>query len=188
MSVFDYMRSQEEVAIALWLDECFEAGLIDTWEYEPVKIKISGRETSNLYKPMKRGPRRYKEVERAIIHAESYTPDFVVSGFDTDFNYFAGMHSTAYDKDVYVMMDVKGIAGRSSIGWGHKQKLLYYYAMVFVNKVIPEKLFKKTFVPFKKCLYTHTEKKGLLQKRFHGCRIGVASWVDDVWKGRHGGK
>jgi len=90
-----------------------------------------------------------KIVDKFLLHPHRYTPDFVfyttnlIERFD---------HGLVPCNGNIVFVDVKGVyaGGRhnnSSITFPISQKWVYAKFGIYINKVVPEKFFRKTFVP-----------------------------------------
>ena len=110
-----------------------------------------------------------KTIDKFLLHPHKYTPDFVFYKLDPldQFN-----HGLIDCKKKIVFVDVKGsfFGGRnnnSSITFPISQKWVYDKYEIYINKVVPDKFFKKTFVP-KSVAYG---KRGQLLKRWKDCDI-----------------
>lgn len=144
--------SDEELHFYYWLGDAIEIGLITGWQYHVQNFQLSGRVTIKVPAPIKKDIARTKK--KFLLHPQQYTPDFVF-GLSTDFmdriGYKIGMYPPSHKLGRIVIADVKGTyAGRnnnSAITFPIIQKWLCDKQNIYVNKVVPAHLFRKTWCP-----------------------------------------
>jgi len=148
--------SDEERQVACWLNECEKAGFVDRVLYHAVEYQLSDRIAD--------------EKGRFLLHGHKYSPDFVFC-LKTPLKPFQKFFK--YRKNIVI--DVKGSFSKyhDQKSFSLNQKWTYARYGVYVQKVIPEKLFKATFVP-EACRYT--KKRGQLVKKYLGCKV-VGDWI-----------
>jgi hypothetical protein len=143
--------SEEEKQVAYWLNEADEAGLVSNVFYHIREYELSQRVTDGN--------------GRFLLHPHKYTPDFSFI-LETPLKVFQQFFK--YQRDIVI--DVKGSFSKyhDQKSFSINQKWVYAKYGVYVQKVIPEKLFKKTFVP-EICRYTPTRK--WFVKKYVGCKV-----------------
>lgn len=170
--------SQEEIEFYCWCKELKENNTIDFFVYHHKSYILSDKKTQLIYN--KKGTP--KEIH--LLHPHTYTPDFEISldpfNFSQDINFFikAGF-KVINNIDTYpnlpprIIIDTKGTYNKfeSERVFRVNQKWLYDKYNIYVNKVVPIHLFRKTFVPSAVAY----GKRGELFKRFEGCKIGFSS-------------
>ena len=120
--------------------------LVDGIIYHPSSFKLAPKQTIKEEVQLKT---KTKIVDKFLLHPHKYTPDFVfyttnlIERFD---------HGLVPCNGNIVFVDVKGVyaGGRhnnSSITFPISQKWVYAKFGIYINKVVPEKFFRKTFVP-----------------------------------------
>ncbi len=140
-------------------------GLVSDIVYQPSSFMLSPRQSTKVIKQLKT---KTKEIDRFLLHPHVYTADFKFVG-SPDFD---KIDHEMLSYDGYYYVDVKGsFAGgfrnSSAITFPINRKWVYEKYGIFVNKVIPEKLFKKTFIP-RDLAYG---KMGNLLKKWANCKI-----------------
>jgi len=150
-------KNKEELYFSYYLDELIEHKLITSYSYE--------EETFELSEDVKYAYRKYTQLKtkvkkqtivKSLLKPCTYTPDFVIiadkplEGF---FNIIANNPIFISTDDLKCYVDVKGLfAGRTNstqYTFPLKQKWMYQKYGIYTNKVVPEKLFAKTFTPKK---------------------------------------
>jgi len=141
--------SQEELDFKHWLDEAYEAGLIEGFE----KCE-KGVHTFELI-----GKQHYirDSVPKHCFASVEYTPDFIVCSCE--------LIKDRPTPDRNVFIDVKGSFSQHN---DNKQfqiirKMMFAFKHIYVHKVVPDKLFIKTWVP-ELCRYTKV--KGDIKKKY----------------------
>ena len=114
--------------------------------YHPSSFLLSKRQTVKVTKQLKT---KTKVIDKFLLHPHKYTPDFVfyITNFIERYE-----HELIPCKKNIVFVDVKGVyaGGRhnnSSVTFPISQKWVYDKYGIYINKVVPEKFFRKTFVP-----------------------------------------
>jgi len=156
----DDLRSDEEMAMVLWLREATEHGLVLAWAYEPKKISMfCGRDFKETIENKKTDTLTYKK--RMLHPSEGYTPDFKITFTDMGWDMIHKSLLKACSKPLMartIYIDTKGTyAQHGSAHFGLVQKVIYAKYGFFVEKVIPfyktkkakkaKGLFVDTFAP-----------------------------------------
>lgn len=140
--------SAEEVAVYEWLLEAKEAGLVADFDYHPDSIQIYNDVKEECIVDNKVKPRH-------LLRGLSYTMDFAVI-FKDSIRMFDKLPikllRSSYDEtlDHYILyIDIKGTYSiyNDNVKFSVIQKALYDKKGIFVQKVIPQKLFLATWVP-----------------------------------------
>jgi hypothetical protein len=167
------MDSIEEVQFAHWLDEAKERGVVIRWDYHPEPFELSKKVSiyeRKKYITPKKQIERTKTIKRCLARGHIYQADFKLLFDLHSFKFSHGLISV--DKFTYYI-DIKGAYHPNS---DHKQlfsvnqKWVLQKHGVYVNKVIPEKFFKKTWVP-KAVAFMSNRKKPTRRKKFIGCKL-----------------
>ena len=138
--------SGEEEWFSIWLRTAENRGMVDDIIYHPSSFILSPKQTIKKEVQLKT---KIKTVNRFLLHPHTYTPDFAFYITNIIHQYDHGLVPC---KGNIVFVDVKGVfsGGRhnnSSITFPISQKWVYTKYGIYINKVVPEKFFKKTFVP-----------------------------------------
>jgi hypothetical protein len=156
----DY-KSTEEYHMALWCAEAKEAGYITDWAYEDKEYPLSGSVVdfkTTIHHTKTKGA-RFKEKEFTLLKAHSYTPDFRIWPEDKFFSMDHGLwryttpcklfYSDGDDNIQPYVIDVKGTFQRfdGARSFSINQKWVFEKHRIYINKVVPPKFFKKTWVP-----------------------------------------
>lgn len=137
--------SGEEWQVFNWLQEAVAYGLVRDVVYQPKPFELAPRASVEVLKQMKT---KTKKVDEFLFHPHKYTPDF---SFSCAYGYFScafrAIRVGLYQPNVII--DVKG--GFNRFGdpkqFSINQKWVWDKFGIYVEKVVPEKLFKKTWVP-----------------------------------------
>jgi hypothetical protein len=89
-------------------------------------------------------------AEYGRVKPKVYTPDFIFSINDKTFQHANNQHLKV-SPDGLVYVDVKGEYTKqltSSITFPDRQAMMWDKHSIYVNKIVPTKLFSKTFVPY----------------------------------------
>lgn len=174
---FEETASAEEMYFYWWLEELIRNEYIRAVVYQPDEVEITPRQTIT-YNRQK--PKVLKEEEHHLLHNLSYTADYLIHwnekalgifyysmNMDSSSGFTSSLRTipfaTKHSGDMAMSwVDVKGTSSR----YGQKsdtifsviQKVLYAYKGIYVNKVVPIKLFEKTFTP-ERYLFTDKTKK-----------------------------
>ena len=169
---FEDFASTEEWEFYNWLLEVERYGIVSEIEYQPNTFTLSKKvwytENVKYLTKAKKTP-KVKIVTRGLLRPCTYTPDF---RFDIHNSLIQSIikntHAMPCTKTI---VDTKGnFAGKKNNGaitFPVKQKWLYQTHGLYVEKVIPEKLFKMTFVPEVARL---SPKKKQPVKKYIGCK------------------
>lgn len=138
------MDSDEERHFYSWLLEAEETGIVSDIEYQPRSFELSPRASMKIEKQLKT---KTKMVDKFLLHPHKYTTDFSFEwhGMGSPFVMIKGM----------CWVDVKGTFNKygDPKQFSINQKWIYQKYGIFINKVVPQKLFLKTFCP-EACRYT----------------------------------
>jgi hypothetical protein len=152
------LRSKEELYFTWWLDELRANGFIIEYDYEPITLTLSEKVEIPVTKVTftKKGLRKEEVKMKTILHAHEYTPDFKIKFSDERIIKVPLITSV----DEYVWIDVKSDWNQNNMNreFSINQKWVYQKHNKFVNKVVPEKLFKATFTPERYLLTDVTNK------------------------------
>jgi hypothetical protein len=164
------MDSGEEVYFAHWLDEAMSAGWVEKWAYvtKPFEVcpyvRLPYIKTTALKTKTK-----VEEKEFILLHDLEYTPDFKIKWTEKGMKKFVspikGEKNTYADpksmffcgywqvKDISLStttwvevkptFDMHGKISKFSV----LQKILWTFKGIFVDLIIPDHLFKDTFMP-----------------------------------------
>ena len=147
----DAVRSDEEWAMVLWLQEATKNNLVKSWDYEAYAITLfkSAKYIETVHMKTKS-----KCVERHLLRGASYTPDFVFDLTELGVKCFAKEFKASIHTNggTMVVVDVKGGFQPSSFGSDGRyfsliQKCMFHLNGIYVQKIVPKKLFAKTFCP-----------------------------------------
>jgi hypothetical protein len=154
-------RSDEEIYMSWWLDELVEAGYVKHYKYEERTLILMNEVKMPWTEQMKTGT---KKREHHLFAQSTYTPDFEITWNTKAFGIFIPGFATAHrpyfmgaeyvDDCADCLIDVKGDhamgASRgnfSQFSFPYKQKMAWQNLKIYVQKVVPIKLFRETFVP-----------------------------------------
>ena len=160
--------SQEEIFFSWYLMELKEHGVIKEWSYHPKKFILSDRIVYVYEKQLKT-----KSIikDSVILNNHEYQADFLIKWNPQWLGkIYMSLTSKLHVRDFvfiasndkhFTVIDVKGtFAGphnNSAISFPLDQKWTYQKYGIYVQKIIPKKLFPATFTP-KKYLLTPTGK------------------------------
>lgn len=160
----DYsVDSNEEVAFLHWCEESYQNKLIDI-------------EFDNFYQPP-----AYEllpcikiqdgKKEKTLLREHSYTLDFIIIPTDKLFELFPKLEKyliKSFDNKCYI--DIKGMFNKNGGDrtFSINQKLLYNKYQIYVNKVIPNKLFINSFLPEKE---KYSPKKHQLREKYKDLKL-----------------
>jgi len=138
-----------------WLVDAKNNNLIKVIIYQPSPFILSDRVSVQIEKKLKT---KTKIVDHFLFHPHKYTADFsFIIMSEKLSNIFVGKHILD-NKIIYI--DVKGSGNRHDGGraFSINQKWVMEKYNIYVEKIIPYELFKKTWVP-KNCRLTPKTKK-----------------------------
>jgi len=147
--------SPEEIEFYQWCEEAVENNIISSFVYHPNPYILSEQVTYTKTKVLKT---KIKEIKAELLKPHVYTPDFWVIGVKRPIF----KDSVFY----YKTIDVKGSFSRfnDDKSFSINQKWMYQKHGIYVEKIIPEKFFRETWVP-QKARYTPA---GKLKKKYIG--------------------
>lgn len=144
--VFD---SKEEIQFYKWCSELKDASLILDFEYQPMPFLLSDTvRKDEVYSSLS------KKKASVLLKSHVYTADFKIVfsdkfidlfGYPTFLKYFYPSSSDPY----VVYVDIKGNFNKFS---GDRilainQKWVYQTYKAYINKIVPDDLFRDTFLP-----------------------------------------
>lgn len=163
--------SEEERLFYIYVNELKDRGYIDEYEYhtneynlfDPVKIKW-----------IKQLKTKQKNMEKSLLQGHIYTPDFhifwTLKAYKifycdiTDGEYigkvpFVNNVGQKYEEDRGTIIEIKPSFDFQNMSrmFIINQKWMWQKHDLYVQKIVPQKLFEKTFTP-EKALYTKTGK------------------------------
>lgn len=157
--------SDEEVFVAMWLQELQNSGFISRW----AKVELPYHLTSGLKRTYTKitqlKTKQKTEVKQQVLLKPSeYTPDFIVnfseegrllfvSSLEPESVFIPGM--LFYKNTPGVVLEVKPLFDQQNMErlFKNNQKFLWEKEKIFVNLVEPTALFKKTFMPVEAAPY-----------------------------------
>ena len=157
---YEPFHSLEEVYFSWYLDELTEAGFVIKYEHQPSPIRLSPKVSYRWEKPMKT---KTKKMNSALLQEHVYTPDFKVTWDDAAHAvFFKDVNSVKNHNDCYFWaetcllelvwdsyleikpsFDLNNMTRLFSIN----QKWIYDKLGLYVQKIVPVKLFMETFTP-----------------------------------------
>ena len=168
--------SKEEEYFSWWLDELQEAGYIYQYKRQFPTFELSEKVEKTLIKQLKT---KKKEVKRTLFQPCTYTPDFTIEWKLSSVNKFIVnvdwiVHNCALcynwegcdtilnpDRVWTVYVDVKpifSIRESDKAKFSILQKWVYQKYTKYINPVVYQKLFEKTFTPKRFLLTDKTNK------------------------------
>lgn len=161
-------ESKEELYFTWWLDELKLNGYIDNWKYHPKPFALSDSVKIIWQKQLKT---KVKKVPRTLMKGHNYQADFLIRWNNKAKNIFFGKDNTvnmiaypfmaeynSFHNYYRSIVDVKGTFNQND-AWRRfsiDQKWVWQRYKIYVQKVIPIKLFKSTFTPIR---YLKTDKQ-----------------------------
>ena len=154
--IFD---SREEVWFAMWCEELKQAGLIRYWHKEIESIEVIPSYSLQYNKITELKTRTKAEAKSfKLLNNLSYTADFEISFTNEGFDIFVSPINENIKPDRYFFcynpknmciievkpsFDQHGKTARFSL----LQKMIWHNLGIFVDLIIPEDLFRDTFMP-----------------------------------------
>lgn len=151
--------SDEEVFVAMWLQELKEADYIKCWTKTEMPFPMTQGLKRNYIKETQLKTKLKQEIKTNILLRPSeYTPDFIVNFTKKGVDKFVGLLEPAngfkpgmlfYKNTPGVILEVKPTFDQNNMERLFKlnQKFLWEKDKIFVNLVEPVALFEKTFIP-----------------------------------------
>lgn len=138
--------SKEEWQFHHWLLEAEKADLIYNITYHPESYLLSEKASIWTEKKLKT---KTKNIEKFLLHPHSYQIDFKFKIKNKLMFEFLQKIRIAADKEICI--DVKGnFAGKNNstaVTFPLNQKWIYQQYGIYVQKIVPDKLFKATWIP-----------------------------------------
>lgn len=156
-----HFDSREEMDFYFWLAECRSAGLVGAWSYHPRTFELSPKVTYTTTVTLKT---KTVQKENHLLHPCVYTPDFSFM-LTAPRSWLLTPH---FHGQPLAWVDVKGAFSihNDDVKFSVVQKWLYQRYKVYINKIVPQKLFEVTFVP-RRAAYTT---RGALRTCYTSCR------------------
>lgn len=149
------MLSEEEVFFLWYLEELQEAEYVDKFTSKPHSFKLSDKVVLNF---VQQGKKSSKTVPKTLLHDHIYTPDFEIVWtkkadrvFTASGGNFLGLKIPFYTDGNYSCIEVKPEFDHKAMQrfFSLNQKWVYNSKGIFVQKIIPNKIFAATFTPKK---------------------------------------
>jgi len=177
--------SKEEIEFVMWVEEAAEAGFIRDCQYHPITWEITPKVTYPVTKQLKT---KSKLVDKFLLHPLTYEPDFKIEFNESFFSTFGedalsniarmetknqlGQVLETIYRSPDIWIDVKGIFNQQD---AHRrfsviQKVIFDKMGTYVNMVIPEKFFNKTFVP-SNCAWMKNRIEPTRRKAYIKCKL-----------------
>lgn len=159
-----HLDSLEEWQIYNWVLELCKLGVIKSYEYQPTEFQLS---QSILYVPLYDNP---KNKSKSLLRSHEYTADFKIEFYETYgklLSQYFKIDKSMLDNDILtIYIDVKGTFQRNGgdRSFSINQKIVYDKFGIYVQKVVPQDLFKTLGIPIR-CLKGY---KGKPSKIFNG--------------------
>lgn len=143
-------KSKEELIFAEWLSEAKDNKLVEDWSYEEKTFELI---SSKSFLEVVELKTKSKILKRSLHASSSYTPDFKVILTELGMTTFKDVFKKAIlsskgSRIIYI--DTKGEYDRRQ-GDGRffslVRKVLYDKHGIWVEKVVPKKIFPKTYAP-----------------------------------------
>lgn len=162
--------SNEEIMFFSWCEELYQLGYIDIDKekfYQP-----------NTYTLLPKTTIECSLNDKSVVLREHvYSTDFIIKPKKELYDLFPKLAKyLIVSNDGYCHIDIKGNFAKNDGGrsFSINQKLLYLRFGIYVNKVIPDKLFEKSFIPKKE---QYSPKKKKLREKYKGLKT-----LDEILK------
>jgi WD40 repeat protein len=144
--------SNEEIYFTLWMDELVKAGYIKKWIRNEDSFQITPPAISRFFV-------KKKEKTQTILQDLEYTPDFIIHWDTSAIGLFCNFLNKEkitqpficqMESDVIIsIVEIKPSFDRNNMTrlFRHTQKVFYHFFQKYVNLIIIDKLFDKTFTP-----------------------------------------
>jgi hypothetical protein len=155
--IFD---SREEVWMAMWLEELKDFEYVETWErfVKPIKLFDAVQYPYTKITELKTKMKSERKVFN-LLYDLTYTPDFRVKWSEKGWDHFVSIIATGlnpkswffgtYEANGWTYIEVKPVYDQNdkTAKFSVIQKILWNVKKIFVDLIIPEKLFEGTFMP-----------------------------------------
>ena len=139
--------SKEELEFYHWCIEAKKYKIISDFKYNCESYQLSPKQTIDEERQLKT---KTKIVSKHLFHEHIYTPDFhLFKGERWGVIDKESKLISSHDNKTEIVIDVKGTFQMhdGSRSFSINQKWMYEKYGIYVNKLIPEKFFKLTWVP-----------------------------------------
>lgn len=169
--------SFEELYMSWWIDELKDAGYIIDAKHHPGVFKLS---PVQKFKTLKQLATKQREDEHTILRPHEYTPDWKIvwnekavgllckifdenNVLNKDIKAYFWAHLSKNDNKPFSIIDVKPFFDMQNMTrlFTINQKWVFVKHRLYVQKVVTDKLFEKTFCPQR---YLITNKSGKERK------------------------
>lgn len=153
-------NSNEELYFSWYLDDLVEAGFIINWSKE---VPFTLSETIK-YNAVKKQKKKEVTIEKTLLREHIYTLDFQINWSKSAVDLFKGRNGEPFwDNDTISYIEIKPIFERNNMIrlFGINQKWMHDKYGIYVQKIVPQKLFKESFTPSRFLL---TDKGGQARK------------------------
>lgn len=140
--------SENEIVFYEWLNEAIQYGFVEKFEYHPKSFKLFDGATYTYEKTtVLKTKTKIEQLERSLLQPHVYTCDFLITPTAAFKTLNSGIPDHILDNPFHV--DTKGGFSKRAdlVTFPIDQKWVYEKYGVFVVKIVPEKLFLKTWVP-----------------------------------------
>jgi len=144
MKIREDFVSNEEYHFYHWLKEAESHNLVTNIKYQPGKYPLSCRVSVPVEKKLKT---KTKIVDKFLFHPHYYSPDFSFCPSKKLSPFFISTMFVGAAKQVIV--DVKGTFNQynDQKQFVINQKWVYQKYGIYIEKIVPERFFKKTWCP-----------------------------------------
>lgn len=139
--------SNEEVDFYKWCVEAKRYKIISEFFYNDKSYTLSEKKTITIEKKLKT---KTKHVDKNLFHEHIYSPDFrLIKGERWSVIHDISNLLSTHDDETEFVVDVKGSfqLHDGSRSFSMNRKWMYDKYSIYVNKVIPDKFFKLTWLP-----------------------------------------
>lgn len=157
------MDSDEEVFVAMWLQELQEAGLISRWKKVDSTIELT-QGLKLYYKKITQLKTKLKVEDKykTLLNDSEYTPDFKIEFTEKGLEKLVcvldvfeatpewkNRNAIFFTSNNHVLVEVKPSFDQNNMErlFKNNQKFIWDKHKIFVNLVEPIALFEKTFIP-----------------------------------------
>lgn len=160
--------SDEECYFSWYLSELFEAGFVRGSKYQPKPFPLAEKQEYSFIKQLKT---KTKQINKTLLREHQYQADFMLFWTPkAEYKFFTPNDllslpfvAQTSQRGFRTILDVKGTFNQND-AWRRfsiEQKWVWQKYGLYVQKIIPDKLFKATFTPSK---YLLTDKSGKPRK------------------------
>lgn len=140
--------SENEINFYEWLNEAIQYGFVEKFEYHPKPFNLFNRVTYTYDKTtVMKTKTKTEQVECSLLRAHEYTCDFLITPTAAFKTLNTGIPEYILDNPFHV--DTKGVFSKRAdlVTFPINQKWVYEKYGIYVVKIVPEKIFLKTWVP-----------------------------------------